>query len=62
MTRSEFIAELRKEVEAFDKYFAERYPLLGAPIDDKDKPEDSRGELGYGDWFDQFLMFNMEEE
>lgn len=59
MTRAEFIAELRREIEAFDHEFEAHYPLLGDPsVPDHYKPVNARGELGFRDWFEQFLAFH----
>lgn len=61
ITRSEFVAQLKADIEAFDRYWAEKYPHLGEPGPDSKKPIEQQGQLAFGDWFEQYLAFDREE-
>lgn len=51
MNRKDFLAQMRKELKAFDTYMAEKYPEVG---ESGDVSED----MGFGDWFEQYLAFD----
>jgi len=51
MTRAEFLKQFRKELKAFERYMAEKYPEVGDPADES-------ANMGFGDWFEQYLAFD----
>lgn len=55
MNRKEFLAEMRRELDAFDAHFAKKYPTVG-------EPGDESSPMGFGDWFEQYLAFNEDKD